>query len=65
MGRLLAWLRPRWGQMLCFWGAALMLIAPTPDADDARTYLPRAVAGGVLLFGGIGLKALAIWREKS
>lgn len=63
MQSMLAWLYRRCGQMFCFGaGGALAFFAA---GDYAERPAVMAASGGVLLFTGLGLKALSIWKAQN
>lgn len=58
----LRWLARNWGQMLCFGvGGWLVAISTEQLRGDMYGFI---AAGAVFMFTGLGLRALAIWRER-
>lgn len=75
MKRTLAWLHPRWGQMLCFTVGGLLLGASFSHRLDMALSIisnfdlmvdrDRALTVGcVLIATGLALKALSIWQNR-
>lgn len=59
----LRWLAARkWGQILCFTGAAVLLVLAFSDSYNDQA--DRLKAAGLLLLTGLALKGLDIWRER-
>jgi len=52
-------LRRRWGQWLCFAAGAWML----GDAAE-HGYHAEAISGSAFMLTGLGLRAIAVWRER-
>ena len=57
------WLWCRWGQIVCFGSGGLIALGATQRYTDLAI-IGWALTGGVLLFTGLGLRALLIWRDK-
>lgn len=75
MSAFLTWPQPRWGQMLCFWGAGVLIAGCLFETMliplSARIGFEVLFEGTtgfrvavVLIMTGLALKALAIWRDK-
>lgn len=60
---VVAWLKTRWGQQLCFWGAFFAFLGAFGDDDGGSGRLAAAIVCVGLLFGGIALRALQIWAS--
>ena len=75
MMRAINWLHPRWGQMLCFWTAAILLAASFSDKvmitlsvwSNYEYVMDTALAfriAVVLILTGLALKVIAVFRPR-
>lgn len=75
MMRVIKWLHPRWGQMLCFWTAAILLASSFSDKvmttlstwSNYEYLMDTALAfriAVVLIVTGLALKVIAVIRPR-
>ncbi len=56
------WLYRRWGQIACF-SVGMLLMFDAASSGSVDPPLGWSIAGGFCLFTGVGLKAVAVWKE--